>query len=307
MFRMRAHSGVVMSLALAAAFGAAAAHAGQEGPTTPAPEKIGNAQTVDEKVAGGGPKAGVPGGRGPERVAEEPKAGTPRGPQVQKVFVIRHADISQLVRVLGIFPAQITFSTHPQLMVLGVSASAAVVAAIEETIKRLDVPPPPVKGVELTGYILDAVAQPGAQTSVPAELESVVTQLKRTFNYTAYRLSDTLIARVRDGAGLEVEALGPAGPNAAARRTHALRAFRTTIALSEGVSVVSLRKLRFTVQIPVPISPTGPGASSYQYKDVGVQADDLDLREGQKVVVGKTGVGDGGDALILVLTAKVVD
>ena len=307
MSRMRAHSGVVMSLVLAAAVGAAAAYAGQEAPTAPAPEKVGKAQTVDEKAPGGGPKAGVPGGRGLEKVSEEPKAGTPRGPLVQRVFVIKHADVSQLVRVLGIFPAQITFSTHPEMTVLGVSASPAVVAAIEETIKRLDVPPPPVKSVELTGYILDAVAQPGAQTSVPAELESVVTQLKRTFSYTAYRLSDTLIARVRDGAGVQVEALGSGGPNPPARRTHALRASRAAITARDGASVVSLKKLRFLVQIPVPTGPPGSEAKAYQYKDVGVETEDLDLREGQKVVVGKTGVGDGGDALILVLTAKVVD
>jgi hypothetical protein len=307
MSRMRAHSGVVMSLALAAAVGAAIAYAGEEAPTTPAPEKVGKAQTIDERAPGGGPKAGVPGGRGLEKVSEEPKAGTPRGPLVQRVFVIKHADVSQLVRVLGIFPAQITFSTHPEMTVLGVSASPAVVAAIEETIKRLDVPPPPVKSVELTGYILDAVAQPGAQTSVPAELESVVTQLKRTFNFAAYRLSDTLIARVRDDAGLNVEALGPGSPDSPGRRTHALRASRVAITAREGVSVVSLRNLRFNVQVPIPVGATGTGASSYQYKDVGAQADYLDIREGQKVVVGKTGVGDGGDALILVLTAKVVD
>jgi hypothetical protein len=307
MLRMRARSRVLMPLALATTVGAATAYAGQEGPTTPAPEKVGKAQTVGEKVAGGGPQADVPGGRGPERVAEEPKPATPRGPQVQRVFVIRHAEVGQLARVLGIFPAQIEFSNDPKLPALGVSASPAVVAAIEETIKRLDVPPPPVKSVELIGYILEALAQPGTPTSVPAELESVVTQLKRTFSFAGYRLSDTLIARVRDDAGLNVEALGPASPNSSGRRIHALRASKVAITAREGVSVVSLRNLRFNVQVPIPVGATGTGASSYQYRDVGAQAEYLDLREGQKVVVGKTGVGDGGDALILALTAKVVD
>lgn len=33
----------------------------------------------------------------------------------------------------------------------------------------------------------------------------------------------------------------------------------------------------------------------------------IDIREGQKIVVGKTGTGSSGDALILVVTAKVTD
>jgi hypothetical protein len=33
---------------------------------------------------------------------------------------------------------------------------------------------------------------------------------------------------------------------------------------------------------------------------------DVDVREGQKFVVGKTGMG-GGDAMILVVTARVVE
>jgi hypothetical protein len=287
MFGKHTLSGVVMSLALVAAVGAARTSAGQEKPPTPAPEKVGTTYKAGEE-----PKVGIP---------------IPRGPQVQKVFVIKHTQVGYLARVLKVFPAQIEYSTHPQLTVLAVSASAAVVAAIEETIKRLDVPPPPVRSVELTGYILDALAQPGSQTNVPAELESVVTQLKRTFSFAAYRLSDTLVARARDDAGLNVEALGEGSPDAPGRRTHALRASSVAITAREGVSVVSLKDLRFNVQVPVPTGATGTGASSYQYKDVGVQADYLDLREGQKVVVGKTGAGDGGDALILILTAKVVD
>ena len=34
---------------------------------------------------------------------------------------------------------------------------------------------------------------------------------------------------------------------------------------------------------------------------------DLDIREGQKTVVGKSSINSGGDALILVIVAKIVD
>ncbi len=53
----------------------------------------------------------------------------------------------------------------------------------------------------------------------------------------------------------------------------------------------------------VPIT-TGPG--QFQYQEVGINTD-LDVREGQKVVVGKTNMDSSDRALIVVVTAKVVE
>jgi hypothetical protein len=58
------------------------------------------------------------------------------------------------------------------------------------------------------------------------------------------------------------------------------------------------------MRVPV---PTSPGSTQYSYIDVGINTD-IDVPEGKKVVVGKTSAVEGPDsALILVISAKVVD
>ena len=76
---------------------------------------------------------------------------------VQKVFAIKHADVEAIARTLSVFPVPV----HPnrELRVIGVSAPAAVMSTIEETIRRFDVPLPVPKNVELTVYLLLASDQ----------------------------------------------------------------------------------------------------------------------------------------------------
>ncbi|HEX2524440.1 MAG TPA: hypothetical protein VHP35_20190, partial [Terriglobia bacterium] len=110
---------------------------------------------------------------------------------VQKVFSIKHADVEAIARTLNIFPVPI----HPnrELRVIGVSAPAALVPTIEETIRRLDVPPAAPQNVELTVYLLLGSDQESG--SVAPELEAVVKQLKATFAFKGFRTIDTLVVR----------------------------------------------------------------------------------------------------------------
>ena len=71
----------------------------------------------------------------------------PRPGDVQKIFVLKHVRVDDMARLLSVFPAEISGSDHPELRALAVSAAPAVVAAIEETIKRLDIPPAPARSV----------------------------------------------------------------------------------------------------------------------------------------------------------------
>lgn len=242
--------------------------------------------------------------------AASPKAAPVRAPRpsdVQRVFAVEHVSARAMGQLLAVFPASISYSTYANTRALAVSASPAVMAAIEETLKRLDVPSPSAN-VELTGYVLEALAQPTEGARVPPALEGVVTQLKHTFNYAAYRLVDTLIARTREGSELVVSALAEAshGPGGA-RTSYSLRARRASVAAGDAGSIVRLDRLSFDAQVPVPVFSTAVAAStSWQYKNVGLSTD-VDIREGQTVVVGKSGVGEAGNAIILVLSAKVVD
>lgn len=242
---------------------------------------------------------------------------SPRPGDITKVFVLQHAGSRALAEVLQIFPASITYATYGPLpkQAIGVSAAPGVMAAIEETIKRLDDPrgvTVPTKSIEITGYVLDALSEPAQAGALPPELEGVVTQLRRTFAYTDYRLVDTVIARASEGSRLEINAVGTGEAGNAARRRYTLRARQVNVAPSENGPIVHLETLSFQAQIPLPLADSNattvgvgmPPVRGFSYTNVGVEAD-VDIRPGQRVVVGKSGVADPSKAMILVLSVRV--
>jgi len=226
---------------------------------------------------------------------------SPRPGDVQKVFVIKYVPVGSLAEVLAVFPATITFSrfgTSTQLGVsaaLGVSAPPAVMAAIEETIKRLDVPRMGFRNIELTAEILEALPAPAEATTLPPELQGVVAQLKRTFTFGVYRLADTLFVRAREEEGLETNGTSANDFLGLGRLNYSLNVRTAFITAAAGGAVVHLDGMRFTALNP-----------KLARGMVGVSGD-IDIREGQRVVVGNSGLGTSGNAIILVLSAKVVD
>jgi hypothetical protein len=236
-----------------------------------------------------------------------PPAPARRGPRpgdVQKVFVLKHVRVDDMAHLLSVFPAEISGSDHPELRALAVSAAPAVVAAIEETIKRLDVPQPPSRNVELTGYVLQCSAQGGETDGTPPELQDVVAQLKKTFRFTGCRLSDTIIARGQDDGGLTAMARGAEGPSPGEVHYLDLNSSRVRISPAEdGGSLVRLQNFRFRVGLT---KAGGSDANLDSLDWIGPQGD-ISLRDGEKAVVGKSGGTAAGQALILVLTAHVVD
>jgi hypothetical protein len=237
-----------------------------------------------------------------------PARRSPRPGDVTKVFVLRHVGKRGLAEILQVFPATITFATLGPVPndAIGVSAAPGVMAAIEETIKRLDVPPAPQKDIELTGYVLEALSQPLESARVPSELEGVVAQLKRTFSYAEYRLLDTLILRGSEKARLQADAVGADEQGRSIQ--YGLRVASAQVLTAEEGPTVRLTRLNFEARIPIPVRPRQADGSneSFQYRTVGVHAD-VEIRAGQRVVVGKSGVADPSKAIILVLSAKVVD
>jgi hypothetical protein len=237
------------------------------------------------------------------KAVQAPPARTPRPGDVTKVFVLHHVGSQGLAELLRVFPATITFPTYGPTPndAIGVAAAPGVMAAIEETIKRLDAPRAPTKSVELTGYVVESLAQPVESAPIPSDLEGVVAQLKRTFSYPAYRLLDTLIARGTDGSQLEATALSSNEQGPALRTEYKLRAQRVRVLTGEEGPTVRLENLAFQAQVPVSV---GPNMSTT--KTVGIQGD-IEIRAGQRVVVGKSGSADPTRAMFLVLTAKVTD
>ena len=200
---------------------------------------------------------------------------------VQKVFVLKHVHVNDLARLLSVFPAEISGMERDTTRVLSVSAAPGVVAAIEETVKRLDVAPSPIRSVEITAHVLEC-SPSGEAGTIPQDLQGVLAQLKKAFNYTGCSLARTLYARGSDDGRLSLES------NERAAGNYQLSG-RVEVDSSQP-PVVRLRALDL-------LNFTGPNRGRIN--------GDIEVRDGQKVVLGRLGTTEAGKDQIVVLTAKV--
>jgi hypothetical protein len=199
--------------------------------------------------------------------------------------------IEKLVQVKHIEPNQ---QLHNLFDVLGVRMSGSVggyialqgekdaVAAAEEALHRMDVEKPPVD-VELTGWLVMAPSHGTDGSELPAELTPVAKQLKTAFGYADLRLLTSFILRTR--AGGSGDSGGPIGGD-----------FYNFSASRVDVSgeTAGAHKLRLTA---VHLSCNKSNLLT-----------DVDLTEGQKVVIAKTSMTFSHETtpLILVLSARVL-
>jgi len=217
--------------------------------------------------------------------------------RVLKVIQLKYADPYHVADLLSLFGASI--KSDRQTKVLTVVGSASAVAAVEEAIKKLDVAPPPTKDVDLTAYFVLATREPMQAASLPSELGEVITQLKRVLNYQSFQLLNTAFLRSQDGHGASVSGVARVGSVPVDFRL----SFNTADIIPEGKApTVTINGLDFTAEQPV----TGGGLLTTRAASAKIHTN-IDIAEGQKVVVGKTALDFPDNALILVLTAKIID
>lgn len=218
---------------------------------------------------------------------------------VTQVFQLHYADPNQFSYVLSPFG-----SVHPSQALHTITVQTnneETMAEVVRLVKQYDVPPPPVQNVEVTIYLMSALATPSA-SPIPAEMESVVKQLKSMFSYKGYQLIDTEVIRVRAGQGGDASAVVDSkGPGGA--KTISQMKFRSATPTTDDKGrAVRIDGLKVGLKVPVPANTKG----EYNYIDTGISTD-VDIREGQKVVVGKVNMDGADRASIVVLSAKVVE
>jgi len=109
------------------------------------------------------------------------------------------------------------------------------------------------------------------------------------------------VLRVRAGQGGEASGVVDSGPSAPGAKTISQVKFKSaSVSTDEKGHAIRIDGLRVGLKVPV----AGPGG--VQYLDTGISTD-VDIREGQKVVVGKANMDGSDRASIVVLTAKVVE
>jgi len=230
-----------------------------------------------------------------DRKRAQEEALRPRPGETMRLFEIKHADVNKLCSLLALFART---SCNGDLRVVAVAGSPEVIAAVEDAVKRLDVLPPTRKNIELTLQFVRASDQPSTSPELPADLQGVVKQLRALSPYKSFGLLDTVVTRGRDGQrdGTASGVL-PGRSDEKGSIEYFIAYGLTSIASDDKGRMVRIDRLKLRF-IPHGINP---GASN-----LGIETD-IDLREGQKTVIGKSSIDTTGAAMVVVLSVKVLD
>jgi len=215
---------------------------------------------------------------------------------VSKIIQAHYVNVNHLRDLLNNIPG-VTIKADSGMGVLVVSGRPDSVDAIEEMVKKLDIAP---RDVEVTAYLLSGSSQ-SAGDNLPAELGPAVKQLHALFAYKGYKLIDSFVSRGREGRGVRVSGTLP--------NTNSRYAFGYGSADVSGESQKTIRIDGLDLSVATPL--TGPDSGTDKngnprMSQAGIHTD-LDAVEGQKVVVGKSNVNGTNDAMILIITVKVIN
>jgi hypothetical protein len=244
----------------------------------------------------------------PQAPSTEPDPATLRAMK-SKVFVIQHRDPYRLEMSLGPLGsgtkgARMNSSKDEGFNTITVRDFPENLAAIEEAIKRLDVPSvtQSAPDVELTLHVLFASKAAVSEAGLPPDLQEVVKQLKGTLAYRGYTLAASFVQRVGVNGDRTIYGRGQLEGNALA--TEEAKGSPQLFVDWESDRVVSLE-------------PKADGPGRYFLRkfyfllrerrgtenlELARMSSDINLKEGEKVVVGTTVVKDRG--LIVVLSAR---
>lgn len=165
-------------------------------------------------------------------------------------------------------------------------------------------------------YMLTGTNQDVDDPKLPASLDSVIRQLHASLPFKNYRLSTTLINRVRNEGRFSLrwpmQAAGASGgtltPSFNEFRVNGVRLVRD----AAGQQLVRMDGFTFGARIPIQTGTTSSANPTttpmmampiINYESTGLNTD-ISMREGEAVIVGTLNVGPAGDALILVMLVK---
>jgi hypothetical protein len=209
------------------------------------------------------------------------------------------------------------------IVCLGVTAPAVFAqdekpAPVE---KKSDEKPAPVEkkaeqiNLDTQLYLIVGTNQEVTDPQIPPVLEPVIKELRSSLPFKHYRLSATLINRVKSDGRLDLRWIG--GPLLENLKTTAATVSNPTfsdffvrqirlVQDGQGRNVIHMDGFKFGSRIPIQTTAAVAGvgmAPSFNYESTGLTTD-ISMREGEPVIVGTLNVGPSGDAIILIVSAR---
>jgi len=218
--------------------------------------------------------------------------------QVTKLIILKNID-SRAVTNLTSWGVTMV----PSGSGIALSGPQDKVAAVEAAIKQLDVP---AKSVDLTVYFVVGGDQANlAGYAVPQDLRDVIAQLKGAFGFKDYKMLDTLTLRTRAGSSADTSGILN-GANPPKMSVFSIR----SASVSEDGSTIRIERMHAGLRIPYTKTNVDPKTAmatgrSVDYINSGIEQD-VDIKVGQKVVVGRSSLEGPQQALFLILTASVI-
>jgi hypothetical protein len=212
--------------------------------------------------------------------------------RITKLVHLKFADPESLRQVISQFGVNVTSNGPMKLMTI--NGFPAQLTAAEAIIQQLDVEQ---KNIELVVHFVVGSDKTTLQGSpVPADIRDVITQLKSTFTFKEYRMLDVLTIRTRVGSRADTTGILDFGQSPPRLSTFSI----LNASVSEDGTTIRLDRMHAGVRIPVAAAP-----GKANYTDTGIDQD-IDVKAGQKVVVGRASLEGPEKALFLILTAKVL-
>lgn len=255
-------------------------------------------------------KAPAPGSAPPVKPESVPAVQPETRKRQVKIFDVKYANVGALSSMLndlrhGSSPDRAV--PQPGLHAIEVEAySAAFLQSAEELIRRFDVPEMSVAqnhDFEIVAHILAASGTAGAATTLPKDLEAVTRQLKETFGFTDVTLVDSAIEHCREGRDAFTKGYvsglsdGATQPSSYEMTSHMVR-------YEPGTKKGSITLYGFQFKLRLAYLPAGQTTGPTLWQDVTFQTD-LNIPEGQCVVVGKSKIGTEDKSVVLVLQVRM--
>lgn len=221
---------------------------------------------------------------------------------VTEIFKIEYGDVRNIADVISLFGGRV--QPEPELRVIGWTGPKSQLPAVEAAIRSLDVAPVPEPNVELTVWFLMAINDGSGTVSVPASLDGVAVQLQDVFGYDSVRLIETTALRVRNGSRGELNGILPQrlDDDREARYEFGFR----RLWVNEDESGRSIRLDGLSTGVKAPHMVMENGQRTTRYMTTGVSTD-IDLRENQKAVIGKTSLEGGAETVFIVVTGTIIE
>jgi hypothetical protein len=227
----------------------------------------------------------------------------------QKLFDIKYANVRDLYGFLysSLHPhGNVTRDDKMRVISVG-SESEAVLQSAAEIIRRFDVPSAADAGrnIEVVAHIMLAAPKGASGDAVPTDLAPTVQQLKAVFGYNDFQLVDSAVLRTREGVGPRANGNASLAPGVAGmpNSSYELAFENVSLTSSDKGNIIRLNNFRFSIRSPEQGQVPG---GVWTFTNIGFHTN-LDLREGQKAVVGKSKIDGSDRALILVVSARAVD